>query len=70
MNNVTAKRTLEIFVNLFNDIETVQFFGGEPLLNIKCIEETALYVKHLYQKGILKKKPILNIFVEVGLIVL
>ncbi|RAO98339.1 hypothetical protein PW5551_10475 [Petrotoga sp. 9PW.55.5.1] len=66
MNSVTAKRTLEIFVNLFNDIETVQFFGGEPLLNIKCIEETALYVKSLCQKGFLKKKPILNIVTGLG----
>ncbi|POZ90679.1 radical SAM/SPASM domain-containing protein [Petrotoga sp. SL27] len=66
MNFDTVKRALEVFSKLFNYIEKIQFFGGEPLLNINCIEKIVPYVNHLYEVGSLEKRPILNIVTGLG----
>jgi sulfatase maturation enzyme AslB (radical SAM superfamily) len=60
-----VKKSLESFFSVFDSVEMVQFFGGEPLLNIDLIEYTINLFEELFHKKIIQRKP--NFLVESGL---
>ena len=45
MSNEMAEVVLEKFYKIFNTIETIQLFGGEPCLNIPAIKTVCEYVE-------------------------
>ena len=45
MSNEMAELVLEKFYKIFNTIETIQLFGGEPCLNIPAIKTVCEYVE-------------------------
>ncbi len=49
---------LSIIPNKFNSVDTVMFFGGEPLLNPKAIESTCELFDTLYKENKILKLPI------------
>ncbi len=65
MDERTAIKIIDTFSTMFNSIESIQFFGGEPLLNIGVIRKTIEFVNELVKKGKLRKKP--KYFIETGL---
>jgi uncharacterized protein len=57
MNETTAKAVLDTFYRMFDHIENIQFFGGEPFLNPRLIAFICRYLKERNQRGILKNLP-------------
>lgn len=57
MDERTAIKIIDTFSTMFNSIESIQFFGGEPLLNIGVIRKTIEFVNELVKKGKLRKNP-------------
>jgi uncharacterized protein len=60
-----VKKSLKSFFSVFDSVEMVQFFGGEPLLNIDLIEYTINLLEEFFHKKIIQRKP--NFLVESGL---
>lgn len=48
MTVAMAKKTLDFFREIYDSLEVVQFFGGEPLINYKVIPEICGYINKLY----------------------
>lgn len=65
MNIETACKTINVFSQIFDSIYGIQFFGGEPLLNLDVIEKTINFVNYLIRQGKIRKKP--QISIESGL---
>lgn len=57
ISNKTLKQTIDTFYNRFDCIECIQFFGGEPTLNLGAIEFVCEYVKRLYESNRISKIP-------------
>lgn len=52
MNFETAQNAIDIFLNRYSGgIETIQFFGGEPLMNFSLIKDVCEYCEKLYSDG-------------------
>lgn len=45
-----AIEIIDFFIKNFKRINSIVFFGGEPLLNIKVIKKTCAYVRDLFEK--------------------
>jgi len=65
MAKQVVKKSLESFFSIFDSVEMVQFFGGEPLLNIDLIEYTINLLEEFFHKKIIQRKP--DFLVESGL---
>lgn len=57
MTSKVAKEAVSFFAEFFAEITSIQFFGGEPLLNIHVIEDAIRYAGDLVNQGKLKKSP-------------
>ena len=49
MDSATAKDAIDKFIYMFKEIQYVQFFGGEPLLNYQLMEYVCEYITNLYK---------------------
>lgn len=56
-----AKKTIDVFFSYFDQINILQFFGGEPLINVKLIEDVCAYLIEKKERGEIKKIPTLGI---------
>lgn len=65
MNISTLENTLTVFYNLYGYIETIQLFGGEPLLNLKAIKKLIETLKILTNEKKISASP--KISLETGL---
>lgn len=65
MNSSVAKQTISTFLDIFSSIRAIQFFGGEPLLNLMVVENTVKYLREFIKKYNIKNKP--RIFLVTGL---
>ena len=57
MNQVTALNAVNFASKTFSRINYVDFFGGEPTLNLPIIEMICNYINFLYDRGILSILP-------------
>ena len=58
MSEEDAKAFIDKIVSFgVQEIESIQFFGGEPTLRIDTIQSVCMYCKHLYDVGTLRKIP-------------
>lgn len=57
MSMETAKRAIDVFAGAFDEIGSVKFIGGEPLLNKKVVLGVCDYVREKYEAGVIKKMP-------------
>ncbi|MEO0162342.1 MAG: radical SAM protein [candidate division WOR-3 bacterium] len=57
MDFSVVKETIEKFYKAFTEINTIQFFGGEPFLAFETITYACNYISMLYKKNIIKKMP-------------
>ncbi|MFX0198324.1 MAG: radical SAM protein [Candidatus Hodarchaeota archaeon] len=57
MDEKTALATIDRFLNLFDGIDKLQFFGGEPLLNPKLISFICEEFTQRRKKGEIRKLP-------------
>ena len=61
MSEEDAKAFIDKIVSFgVQEIESIQFFGGEPTLRIDTIQAVCMYCKHLYDVGTLRKIPSLQ----------
>lgn len=56
----TVKRTIDQFAGAFEEISVINFFGGEPTLNLPAIEAAGQKVKSLLDSGQLCSRPHLS----------
>lgn len=54
-----------MLLKIYNSIYGIQFFGGEPLLNLDIVEKTIDFVYNLVIQGRIRQKP--QISIESGL---
>jgi uncharacterized protein len=57
MDEKTAAVVLDTFYDLFDHIENIQFFGGEPLLNMGTTSFVCQDLQKRYRSGAVKKLP-------------
>lgn len=57
MDTATAAAILDRFFHLFDSIDKIQFFGGEPLLNSGLIEYVCQDCRQRHQRGEIEKMP-------------
>lgn len=57
MTRETALKVIEKFYSLFDQIDNLQFFGGEPFLNIDLMDFICNTVDQKYHDGLIKKLP-------------
>jgi uncharacterized protein len=57
MSFETAKLSIDAFISKYNAIKSVKFFGGEPSLNFRLIQEVCHYFDHLVKIGRLSNVP-------------
>lgn len=57
MNEKTALATVDRFCSIFDGIDKLQFFGGEPLLNPKLIKYVCKEFSRKHKNGEIKKLP-------------
>lgn len=58
MKEEVAIKTIDYFYNIYNEINSIQFFGGEPLLNIQVIEALCEYINKKYCANEIDKPPL------------
>jgi uncharacterized protein len=58
MGEKVAIRTIDYFYNLYDEINTIQFFGGEPLLNPEIIQTVCTHILNNYNNKAISKLPI------------
>ena len=58
MEENVAIRTVDYFYNRYNDINSIQFFGGEPLLNPEIIQTVCEHILDKYNKNKIQKLPV------------
>lgn len=61
MDEKVAIRTIDYFYNLYEGINNIQFFGGEPLLNPEIIQIICIYILNRYNKNEISKLPVFSI---------
>lgn len=61
MSKEGLEAILNYFVNNFNSIGSIQFFGGEPTMKTELIYQTVDYFEKLLIKGKIKKLPLFGI---------
>lgn len=57
MNEAVAKKSISYFYKIFNRINAIQFFGGEPLLNPEIINVVCEYISEMHNEGIIDSMP-------------
>lgn len=57
MNSETYEKVCDYLINYFDFIEEVNFFGGEPFLNISAIEYICKRLKSAYEIGEISRLP-------------
>ena len=53
----TLKQTIDIFFSRYDEIETIMFFGGEPLMNLEAITFACEYINSKYENQEIKTLP-------------
>ncbi|ANQ54582.1 MULTISPECIES: radical SAM/SPASM domain-containing protein [unclassified Thermosipho (in: thermotogales)] len=66
MNAEVVKKSILVFYKLYDSIEKIKFFGGEPLLNIRGILSAIYLLRELHQKGFIKKFPVIEVVTGLG----
>lgn len=61
MNFNTAKTAIDKFISYFGEIQQIQFFGGEPLLNYELISQCCEYIIQEQKNGRIHYIPIFGI---------
>ncbi len=56
----TVRCAIEQFAEAFEDIAVINFFGGEPTLNLAAMEAAGGTVARLIERGVLKDRPHLS----------
>lgn len=51
LDKKVALDSIDFFINKFNEIEQILFFGGEPLLNFDVIKEIVKYFYYLFENN-------------------
>ncbi len=57
MEEEVALKTIDYFYNIYPEINNIQFFGGEPLLNTNIIDSICSYILKKYDNGEIAKLP-------------
>ncbi len=57
MDISTAKSAVDIFYKKYKKIQSIQFFGGEPLLNEPVIRFVCQYITELFETGKIESMP-------------
>jgi uncharacterized protein len=57
MDETTAKAVLDTFYRMFDHIENIQFFGGEPFLNPRLVAFICRFLKERNKSGVMKNLP-------------
>lgn len=57
MRTEIARKAIDRFLYIFGEIECIQFFGGEPLLNYRVVEFVCEYISELYRKEEIQVMP-------------
>jgi uncharacterized protein len=60
MTPQTVRRCIEQFAAAFEEISVINFFGGEPTLNLPAMEAAGETVERLLQQGVLQSRPHLS----------
>lgn len=53
-------KILSSFYRYFDEINIIQIFGGEPMLNPMAIEHIAVSIENMYEAGKISKKPMIG----------
>jgi uncharacterized protein len=61
MEEGLALKTVDYFYKIYEEINNIQFFGGEPLLNPHTIEIICAYITEKHVQGKIKKLPVFGI---------
>jgi uncharacterized protein len=61
MSPETATIALKKNIEKYHTIKMIQFFGGEPIFNLNCMEAVANQIKEMYQNGLMRDLPKLGI---------
>lgn len=61
MDKNVAIRTADYFYNIYDEINSIQFFGGEPLLNPEIIQTVCAHILDKYNKNKIQKLPVFAI---------
>lgn len=61
MNEVTVIKTIDYFYGIYEEINNIQFFGGEPLVNPEMIEVACQYILTKYKNKEIEKLPVFSI---------
>lgn len=61
MTRETAKEAVDYLFRLNYNLKFIQFFGGEPSLNVDIIEFIINYIKQLYEMKKIKRIPMFSI---------
>lgn len=56
-----AKEAIECFYSKYKYIKFIQFFGGEPLLNVSVIEYVCQYITEMYENNKIEFLPMFGI---------
>ncbi len=61
LNSNNMKKIIDFYFSKYNIIESILFFGGEPLINYEVIEEVIKYIDEKYLKQEIEVIPTYNI---------
>jgi uncharacterized protein len=61
MSENTLKKTLDVFLDKYKNIQSIQLFGGEPTLNLAAIEFVGDYFDKKYNIHEIDFKPIISL---------
>jgi uncharacterized protein len=61
MSPETAIIALKKNIEKYHTIKMIQFFGGEPIFNLNCMEAVANQIKEMHQNGLMRDLPKLGI---------
>lgn len=57
MEEHVAIKTVDYFYNIYDEVNNIQFFGGEPLLNPEIIQTVCTHILSKYNKNEILKMP-------------
>jgi uncharacterized protein len=58
MEERVAIKAIDYFYNVYDEVNTIQFFGGEPLLNPEIMEKVCRYTRGKFNKHEILKLPV------------
>lgn len=61
MEEKVAIKTIDYFYNVYDEVNTIQFFGGEPLLNPEIIKKICTHIRSKYDNHEISRLPIFAI---------